>query len=39
MTEEDLIEIGMTRDEWNKTLWNDKEYMEKWARQIDQDKL
>ena len=39
MTEKELIEIGMTREEWDEITTSERIYELRWARRIDQDKL
>ena len=38
ITDEELKQIGMTREEWNDNLANEAWYIEKWADTVQIDK-
>ncbi len=38
MTDEELKEIGMTREEWNKMMEEEAQYIEDWANNV-RDKI
>jgi hypothetical protein len=39
MTDEELEAIGMTREEWDRSLKEEETYITNWAARIDPDKL
>ena len=39
MSDEELEEIGMTREEWDRSLKEEESYIQSWAENIDPDKL
>jgi hypothetical protein len=39
MTDEELEEIGMTREEWDRSIEEEEAYIQSWAENIDPDKL
>lgn len=39
MTEEDLISIGMTREEWDAIITEERAYELRWASKVDRSKL
>jgi len=39
MTDEELEAIGMTREEWDRSLEEEEAYVQSWARTIGPDKL
>ncbi len=39
MTDEELEEIGVTREEWDRSLREEETYITNWAARIDPNKL
>ena len=39
MTDEELEEIGMTREEWDRSIEEEEAYTTSWAENIDPSKL
>ena len=39
MTDEELEEIGMAREEWDRSLEEEEAYIQSWAENIDPSKL
>jgi len=39
ITDAELLQIGMTRDEWEDNLANEAWYVEEWASTVNPDKL
>ena len=39
MTGEELEEIGMTREEWDRSIEEEEAYIQSWAARIDPNKL
>ena len=39
MTDEELKEMGYTREEWDKLVADEREYIDNWSKTVDGSKL
>lgn len=39
MTDEELKEMGYTREEWDKLVIDEREYIDNWSKTVDRSKL